>query len=222
MGIIANWIDDDWKMVQRLIDFRHLQPGDHTGLGSAVAFTDSLVMHSGLKKICISLLFNLLFHLFCHFYMIFVMMDNASSNDVLARVLARIVRQKYEIHFDPLNGRGRCMPHAINLAAQSFMRAMDEAPDPDNEDLYPQVKHLQLGHDSVEDEILQEYENESETLDLDQMSAMNQYFMDESLEQELGLTTFELSAPLKKVFAFPHYTSVILMKACSFAQSAQK
>lgn len=74
--------------------------------------------------------------------MIFLMMDNASANDVLAHVLAQILLQKYQHHFDPTNGQGCCMSHAVNLAAQAFMKVMDEAPDPDDEDQYCQVKHL--------------------------------------------------------------------------------
>jgi hypothetical protein len=31
MGIMGNWIDDDWKLVCHLIDFQHLQPGNHMG-----------------------------------------------------------------------------------------------------------------------------------------------------------------------------------------------
>ncbi|KAI4293675.1 hypothetical protein K525DRAFT_174621, partial [Schizophyllum commune Loenen D] len=30
-GILAHWVDEDWEMVERLVDFRHLDEGDHTG-----------------------------------------------------------------------------------------------------------------------------------------------------------------------------------------------
>ncbi|HEV7736195.1 MAG TPA: hypothetical protein VGO47_02335, partial [Chlamydiales bacterium] len=111
----------------------------------------------------------------------------------------QIILQKYQTHFDPANGRGRCMPHSTNLAAQIFMKMIDEGPDPDDEDQYIYVKHLQINHDPTEDDLLKEYENEVDMLDLDETPSTDTYFLNDKLEQELGITSEELSAPLKKV-----------------------
>ncbi|KAE9395885.1 hypothetical protein BT96DRAFT_765391, partial [Gymnopus androsaceus JB14] len=30
-GILAHWIDDDWKLIERLVDFQHLEKQQHAG-----------------------------------------------------------------------------------------------------------------------------------------------------------------------------------------------
>ncbi|KAJ3723882.1 hypothetical protein C8R42DRAFT_559655, partial [Lentinula raphanica] len=30
-GILAHWIDDDWNLVERLVDFQHLEKQQHSG-----------------------------------------------------------------------------------------------------------------------------------------------------------------------------------------------
>ena len=48
LGTIANWIDEDWELLERVVDFRRLGEDQHTGAGGARAFLD------GLKKIGIA------------------------------------------------------------------------------------------------------------------------------------------------------------------------
>ncbi|KAF8600409.1 hypothetical protein BDV93DRAFT_447587, partial [Ceratobasidium sp. AG-I] len=49
-GTLAFYISKDWVCVKRLVDFRHLQIGDHTGVGGAKAFVDLACKRGGLKK----------------------------------------------------------------------------------------------------------------------------------------------------------------------------
>jgi hypothetical protein len=131
-------------------------------------------------------------------YMLAVMMDNVSSNDVLACVLSKIVLQKYRIHFDPANARGRCMPHTVNLSAQTFLAGMCEAPNPEVEDYFPPNKHMPAMYNADEDELLQEHEAETDTIDLDQISGNDTYF-EEWVDDKIALSADELQAPIKKV-----------------------
>jgi hypothetical protein len=53
-GIIAHWIDDDWNLVERLIDFKHLDDQEHAGEYAAKAFIKSASKRGGLNKISIN------------------------------------------------------------------------------------------------------------------------------------------------------------------------
>lgn len=51
-GTIANWIDEDWVLIERLVDFKHIEGDAHTGDGSARAFMSSLKDMGSGDKIC--------------------------------------------------------------------------------------------------------------------------------------------------------------------------
>lgn len=51
-GTIANWITDDWKLVERVIDFHPIQEKEHEGVYAAVAFAKTTSQVGILKKIC--------------------------------------------------------------------------------------------------------------------------------------------------------------------------
>ncbi len=51
-GTLAHFIDDDWNLVERLVDFYHLQDKDHQGQEAAKAFVQSASGRGGLNKIC--------------------------------------------------------------------------------------------------------------------------------------------------------------------------
>jgi len=57
-GTLASFIDDDWKLVERLIDFKLLDDDDHQGKNAAKAFMKSALSRGGLDKI--SMLIQLL------------------------------------------------------------------------------------------------------------------------------------------------------------------
>ncbi|KAF5344783.1 hypothetical protein D9758_014433 [Tetrapyrgos nigripes] len=75
-GVIAHWIDDDWNLVERLIDFKHLDDHKHAGEYPAKAFIQSASSRGGLNKITI-------------------VMDNASSCDKMANFLALFLGKRY-------------------------------------------------------------------------------------------------------------------------------
>lgn len=50
-GTIASWIDDDWKLVERVIDFHHMGDKEHAGAHAAKAFVKSASSKGGLDKI---------------------------------------------------------------------------------------------------------------------------------------------------------------------------
>ncbi|TFY53765.1 hypothetical protein EVJ58_g9262 [Rhodofomes roseus] len=50
-GTIANFIDDDWNLVEQLIDFYHIQDDEHKGEAAAKAFMNSAKQCGGLNKI---------------------------------------------------------------------------------------------------------------------------------------------------------------------------
>jgi hypothetical protein len=53
-GTMATFIDDDWKLVERLVDFYHIQDKEHEGQYAAKGFVKSAAARGGLDKICIS------------------------------------------------------------------------------------------------------------------------------------------------------------------------
>ena len=59
-GTIAHFVDDDWNLVERLVDFHHMGDKEHAGAYAAKAFVKSAVGQGGLKKIsCIHLKLNI-------------------------------------------------------------------------------------------------------------------------------------------------------------------
>jgi hypothetical protein len=52
-GTIASFIDDDWKLVERLVDFYHIQDKEHEGQYAAKGFVKSAAARGGLDKISI-------------------------------------------------------------------------------------------------------------------------------------------------------------------------
>lgn len=55
-GTLAHFIDDDWNLIERLIDFYHLQDKEHCGQEAANAFMHSASKRGGLNKISFCLL----------------------------------------------------------------------------------------------------------------------------------------------------------------------
>ena len=50
-GTIAQFIDDDWQLVERLIDFYHIQDKEHEGQWAAKAFVRSAAERGSADKI---------------------------------------------------------------------------------------------------------------------------------------------------------------------------
>ena len=51
-GTIAHFIDDNWNLVEHLVDFHHMGDKEHAGAYAAKAFVKSAAGWGGLKKIC--------------------------------------------------------------------------------------------------------------------------------------------------------------------------
>lgn len=49
-GTIANFIDEDWQLIERLLDFRNLTDDEHQGVQAAHAFMDSASKRGSLDK----------------------------------------------------------------------------------------------------------------------------------------------------------------------------
>ncbi len=58
-GTLAHFIDDDWLLIERLVDFYHIQDDEHKGQQAAKAFVSSAAKRGGLDKICVLQLLHL-------------------------------------------------------------------------------------------------------------------------------------------------------------------
>lgn len=50
---IASFVDDDWKLIERVIDFRPLESKEHEGVHAARAFIESARKAGAFKKMSI-------------------------------------------------------------------------------------------------------------------------------------------------------------------------
>jgi hypothetical protein len=50
-GTIASFINDDWELCERLIDFHHIEDKEHESIHAAKAFTQIAATRGGLNKI---------------------------------------------------------------------------------------------------------------------------------------------------------------------------
>lgn len=48
--ILAFFVDDDWKLVECIVNFCHLESKDHEGVNAAKAFIQGAQEHSALSK----------------------------------------------------------------------------------------------------------------------------------------------------------------------------
>ncbi|KAF5342711.1 hypothetical protein D9758_015876 [Tetrapyrgos nigripes] len=147
-GIMAHWIDDDWKLVERLVDFKHLDSKEHVGQYAAKAFVKSASGRGGLNKITMT-------------------MDNASSCDTMSDALGLLLQEKYRIQYHSGNNRIRCLAHVVNLVVQAILKAVDEADPSDEEDYYLLNKDAPFHYEESEDDELQAMEEE-ENVDVDE------------------------------------------------------
>lgn len=118
-GVVAFFIDDDWKLVQRMVDFKVLDQNDHQGAYAAISFVNSAASRGGLDKF------------------LSLAMDNASVNEVLMRGLSHLLQKRYGLTGITVDDSfSRCLAHATNLAVQAALAALGEAEDPESYDYY--------------------------------------------------------------------------------------
>ncbi|KAF5349401.1 hypothetical protein D9758_015515 [Tetrapyrgos nigripes] len=143
-GVIAHWINDDWKLVERLVDFKHLESQEHAGEYTVKAFIQSASKRGGLNKITI-------------------VMDNASACDSMAKFLQKLLNRRYQdlqVHVE--NSRIRCLAHVINLIVQAILKVLEEAESSDDVDYYLLHKDQPIHYDENDDEELKAMEAEED------------------------------------------------------------
>ncbi|KAF5372244.1 hypothetical protein D9758_004983 [Tetrapyrgos nigripes] len=140
-GIMAHWIDDDWKLIERLVDFKHLEKDEHISQYAAKAFVKAASSRGGLDKMTIT-------------------MDNASSCDTLATALGVLLEERYRIHFHPENNCIRCLAHIVNLVVQAVLRGLEEAEAIDDNDYFLLNKDAPIHYNEDDDEDLKAMEAE--------------------------------------------------------------
>ena len=52
-GTITSFIDEDWQLIERMVNFYHIQDKDHEGEWAAKAFIKTAAERGGLDKISI-------------------------------------------------------------------------------------------------------------------------------------------------------------------------
>ncbi|KAF5372081.1 hypothetical protein D9758_005095 [Tetrapyrgos nigripes] len=143
-GVIAHWIDDDWKLVECLVDFKHLESQEHAGEYAAKAFIQSASKRGGLNKKRI-------------------VMDNASACDSMAKFLQKLLNRRYQdlqVHVE--NSRIQCLAHVINLIVQAILKVLEEAESSDDVDYYLLHKDQPIHYDENDDEELKAMEAEED------------------------------------------------------------
>lgn len=51
---VGCFIDDDWKIIEHVVDFKPLEDKEHEGLYAGLAFVEGAKKRGGLDKICCS------------------------------------------------------------------------------------------------------------------------------------------------------------------------
>ncbi|KAJ2922967.1 hypothetical protein H1R20_g14147, partial [Candolleomyces eurysporus] len=139
---IASFIDDDWNLIERVIDFKPLESREHEGYHAARAFVQ--------ETYCIP-----------PNYFIALATDNATVNDVIFQTAARYLLSLYNIP-ENTDRHIRCLAHVINLVVQAMMASLDEA-DPcddfsDDNDYFLLHKDAPIYYNVAEDEAQNELE----------------------------------------------------------------
>lgn len=160
---IASFINDDWNIIERVVDFKPLEDKEHGGVLGGMAFINGAQQRGGLDKMSRH---GLTFE-WCHFYLLhsyiyFISLtsDNASVNDIIVETAARCLLARYNIPWTP-DMHIRCIAHVINLVVQAFLYGIDEADDPDIVDNFDSNKDTPIHYNINEDEDQIAMENEA-------------------------------------------------------------
>ncbi|SJL11862.1 uncharacterized protein ARMOST_15273 [Armillaria ostoyae] len=214
-GTVATWIMEDWRLVERVIDFHPIEEKEHAGMYAAVAFAKSTSQFGVLEKISylrknVSLLADDNFHR----YLLTVSMDNASVNEMLATTLATLMLQHYRLKFVPENGYIHCLDHVVSLVVQALMNALEEAEDPNVLDYHGPNKKYPSHYSEDDDEALRELEAEIEReMDEDELLRTSSNIENEDNDEllEAILSDVDEWSPVKKL-------RLIVTKICSSPQ----
>jgi hypothetical protein len=105
MCVTIYWVDDDWKIQKRIINFLHV-PGRHSGENM------SLILSSCLLK-C-----------FIEKKMFSLTLDNASANEVALKEVILELNKRNPLICGGLFFHIRCANHILNLVAKDGMSVM--------------------------------------------------------------------------------------------------
>lgn len=177
-GTIASFVDDDWNLVERVIDFKPLEDKEHEAFHAARAFILSARQIGSLDKMSDAVCFKS-FHTYIPYFSALAT-DNASVNDAIFRIASRYLLTLYDTPENP-DRHIRCLAHIINLVVQDILSALDET-DPCKED-NDETDHFLLHKDAPihysidDDQDLQELEANREKdlatseADIDELTA---------------------------------------------------
>jgi len=104
-AITGHWIDDDWKLHEALLDFRHVE-GQHLGSVLAEHVLEVLEEYEIYNK------------LFC------ITTDGAGNNGTMCESLSRYLRDRWGIKWNHKQHHIACMNHVINLSVQTFLKSI--------------------------------------------------------------------------------------------------
>lgn len=192
-GSIAHFIDDNWNLVEQLVDFHAVGNKEHAGAYAAKAFVKSAADCGGLKKIC-QLIYYVMFDSFTiSNYFLAIVMDNASNCDTLTCILSILLMERYGIPFHSDNACIQCLSHNINIVIQTILKNLNEADDPEVNDWYEANKNLPMHYNADMDPEQQEMELNAVE---DGLTEINEVMKDELLKDASTLSN------VKKVCVF--------------------
>ncbi|KAH6887802.1 ribonuclease H-like domain-containing protein, partial [Coprinopsis sp. MPI-PUGE-AT-0042] len=188
-GTIASFIDDDWNLIERVIDFKPLEDKEHEAFHAARAFISGARQIGSLDKMSRSLSFTNAFCLLCYTSQLSQPTTHRSTMLSSASRLATLLTL-YNTPENP-DRHIRCLAHIINLVVQDILAALDESDpcsaDGGETDHYLLHKDAPIHYSIDDDEDLRELEaNRNKDLatsdaDVDELTAA----LDEKL-QEIG------------------------------------
>ncbi|CAA0834943.1 Unknown protein [Striga hermonthica] len=107
MCVTLHWVDDDWKIQKRIINFLHVE-GRHTGERLSYTVSSCLLKWYVEKK------------------MFSLTLDNASANEVAVKDLIIELKKHSNLVCDGLFFHVRCANHIMNLVVRDGMRVISD------------------------------------------------------------------------------------------------
>jgi len=208
---VGCFIDDDWEIIECVINFKPLEDKEHKGLYGGKAFVDGACKIGSFDKInftCDSARSNCLppSRLHC----ISVSTDNASVNNVIIATIAQICLARYGIPPSP-NLHIHCVCHVVNLVVQAILAALGEADDPDEVDYYTLNKEQPLHFDIDADPDQIELDSEEFQDVEDEMTHEENITLEE--EEKLKATASPLSKVRISHVKFSYFGMLMFMLA---------
>ncbi|XP_072954573.1 zinc finger BED domain-containing protein RICESLEEPER 2-like [Typha angustifolia] len=107
MSLTAHFVDSDWTLQKRIINFCQLEP-PHTGVAISDAIIDCLIAWGIEDKVST------------------ITLDNASANDVAAKTIMNNFQVRDKLYFKGLIFHVRCCAHILNLVVQDGIHVIQD------------------------------------------------------------------------------------------------